>query len=153
MLMSAIGMLFSSVELTDIIYFVWLFIAGAAAFFTIALTSILRARRALNCWSKSTGKIVDIKTLTIKRHFLSLPFRPVVSHVISQHNYLFVNPSSTNMKSKYQIGDQVEILFNPDDPAQATIVDWTTLWLVPFIGLFCCVTCLGLAVLFYLGQK
>jgi hypothetical protein len=57
---------------------------------------------------------------------------PVVAYFAEGKGYRFVSTASAG-RSAYPVGDEVLVLYLPDDPSEATIGDFTNLYLLPTI--------------------
>ena len=57
---------------------------------------------------------------------------PVVAYFADGNGYRFVSSTSAGA-SAYPLGDEVLVLYLPDDPSDATIGDFTNLYLLPTI--------------------
>jgi hypothetical protein len=57
---------------------------------------------------------------------------PVVAYFAEGQTYRFVS-SSSSRSSAYPVGDEVLVLYLPDEPSEATIGDFTSLYLLPTV--------------------
>ena len=64
----------------------------------------------------------------------SWAYYPVVRFSTPQKEFVFTDGTGT-IPPKYEVGDVVEVLYNPNDPHDATINTWSRVWLGPLLSI------------------
>ena len=96
--------------------FLGMFILVGIIFFTIGITILnKRKKKEKNCIMKTNGKVVDIvKEIRIDTDGYTYYFHPIFEYNIGKLKYVKKSTVGTS-KPKYAIGQNVEILYNPED--------------------------------------
>ncbi|MEK7724304.1 MAG: DUF3592 domain-containing protein [Acidobacteriota bacterium] len=95
-----------------------LFIGIGAAIIASVILSKKRSKKALETSLRAIGKVVDYQKTSQKQSIIYLPkitFQTERNEVIE-----FVSANGLSFKS-YQIGDEVEVYYNPNNPDSAGI--------------------------------
>jgi hypothetical protein len=78
---------------------------------------------------ETIGVIVDYKRRMSRNGDL---YAPVVGYEADGQYYEMTSSMATSWKA-YEIGDEVSVLYSPDDPGSATINSFTSMWLLPML--------------------
>jgi Protein of unknown function (DUF3592) len=98
------------------------FLAGSGLFLALNLNYFLYGQR-------TEGVVVRLATKGSRR---GAAYAPVVAYTVNGEQYRMEGSIASGVPS-YQSGDRVAVLYLPDDPEEATIADFTQLYLFPSI--------------------
>ena len=62
----------------------------------------------------------------------SITYKPILQYEIAGRGYVFNSPNASSPPA-YDIGEEVELLYNPAEPGNARINNFWELWLVPIL--------------------
>lgn len=103
---------------------------GVVLLVAAAVTSVLELRFLARA-ERAPGTVIDVSRHTDSEG--TVTFRPVVRFTIETGETIeFVSSSGSSVASK-SVGDQVEVLYDPDDPKDAELSDFFSVWGFPVI--------------------
>jgi hypothetical protein len=79
----------------------------------------------------TTGTVVDLNESSDPEGSCCT-YSPVIEFTVNGKPYIFTGDNATNPPA-YQVGEEVEILYDPANPDTAQINKWTERWLMPII--------------------
>lgn len=119
-------------------------LAVALPFLIIGLVEVHKARVMVQEFVTASGTLIDneYRSHTDPEDSARVywAYYPVVSFTTAQgYLYIFTDGEGSDPPT-YKVGEAVEVLYNPDDPRDATIHSWMSIWMGPLwitvIGLF-----------------
>jgi hypothetical protein len=134
-------------------WFFALFIGIGLLFIVVGAFVIGGTQRFLATSIEADGRIVDFREHQDIDDDVPM-YSPVVEFTAGDGQaYRFTSSSSSSSIPK--VGRQVAVLYNPEQPRDAKIKSWTSLWMLPtiFIGLGSMLFLVGLALLLFIGRK
>lgn len=107
------------------------FVGGSLLLFAIYLYSDVSA--FINLSERTTGEVVrlDERWDTDSDGARSKAYYPEFSYKVEGRNYSVVSNSGSN-PSSFRIGEQVEVLYNPNNPIEGRINSFLQLYIMPF---------------------
>jgi len=108
--------------------FVIAFLAIGALFLIIALLLWNKTRSFLAHAKETTGTVVELLEVRDKDDGSST-WKPVVRFTPSDGSDITFAASFSSKPAPYDVGDSVEVLYLPDDPHEARIKGFSSLWL------------------------
>jgi len=107
----------------------------------------VKVRRKYAAWDVTSGKVIDVRVTSIT------PGNPYYFPVVE-----FFSPAGQKMTfesdvgsypQKPRVGKLVDVIFNPEDPRQASIKSWSAMWftLSAIAGMGCLALVLGVVIL------
>ena len=121
-------------------------VALAAAGLLVLLAVVFAISRAsfVSGAERTSGTVVGLRKRVSdrydssrRRRARSTSFAPVVTFRDSSgRSHRFVSATGSNPPT-HGVGDAIDVLYEPDDPATASVADFWSLWLVPVVlGIF-----------------
>lgn len=118
-----------------------LFLMGSS-FFVVSLFIIIRKKLRMKNWTKTTGLVLDVEVsrgmqqpMGTSRNTL---FRPKVRFQTTDGRGIDYEPALSSSWNNYQIGEQIEVFYNPQNPANVMFgtrtIDWIRLSFFAVIG-------------------
>lgn len=105
---------------------------------------------------KAEGTVVRIEEKSTRRNGrTSYTYCPAVSYVVNGSSYQFESSSCESEYGRVQVGDKMEVVYNPDDPSDAGLDTFTANWMGPIMaGIFGLVfTVVGIGLLYSSRKK
>jgi hypothetical protein len=118
--------------------FVLIFIAPGLFILYLGYHEIIGKIEHYKVSKKTIGKVIEFKTwekFDSKRAKNSIMYSPIVKYKVPNSNEEFTHESnlSTSDTPDYEIGEEVEILYNPEAPHDAYINSYSELLFGPFL--------------------
>jgi Protein of unknown function (DUF3592) len=117
------------VSLDRLVRHAWLlFPIVGGVFFVVGVVILVDTARFVSEADRATGTVIDLSRSVDEEG--SVTFSPVVRFTTAQGRTIeFVSSSSSS--SPPQQGDDVEVLYDPDDPGDARLAGFFDLWFLP----------------------
>ena len=112
--------------------FVIAFLAVGALFLIIALLLWNKTRSFLARAQQTTGTVVELREVR-DNDGGSSTWKPVVTFAAGNGRDITFAASFSSKPAPYDVGERVEVLYLPDDPQEARIKGFSSLWLGPSI--------------------
>ncbi|HEX9060963.1 MAG TPA: DUF3592 domain-containing protein [Clostridia bacterium] len=90
----------------------------------------------LNKACSAEGTVIDMKMSKGKGHDKDTTFAPVVQFKLTEGENITFTSSVGSSPPQFKIGDSVKVLYNPDNPGNAEINSFLSLWFLQIIFLF-----------------
>lgn len=104
-------------------------------FLIIGLTDFHKAQLMVKSFESATGTVIDneyrINPDPEDSAKVYRSYHPVVSFTTIQGNLYVFTDDVGSYPPDYAIGELVEVLYNSDDPRDATIYSWMSVWMGP----------------------
>lgn len=116
----------------------WAFVGAGSAIEFVSVMLVRRSLRKLRAGGKATGEVVGSETTidTSGRGSAKTFFLPVIRFT-TQDGRVIVFTSDTGGRVERPKGSIVTVLYNPERPQDATLNEFTALWLFPIITAAC----------------
>lgn len=112
-------------------------LAVSLPFLVIGLNEARKAQLMVRNYNTVSGTVIDNDYMSrtdpqdISRIYWL--YFPVVSFTTADGNlYIFTQGGGSDPPA-YEVGEAVEVLYNPENPHDATISSWVNVWMVPMI--------------------
>jgi len=106
----------------------------ALPFLLIGIWEAAKAQSMVKTYSSTAGMVIGndyLSTTDLEDSSkVSWAYYPVVRFSARGHQFTFTDGVGTH-PPEYENGDEVEVLYNPDDPYDATIKSWKRVWFGP----------------------
>jgi hypothetical protein len=103
-------------------------------FLGIGLYETITTRRQVETYVRVSGTVVDNSySPSDSSDSTSGAYYPVVEFKPKDGRPVRFTDQIGSLPPDYEIGDTVEVIYNPQDRNEARVVSWTRLWLVPTI--------------------
>lgn len=131
-----------NIQPMDALVYTQSMISGIIAFL------LFRAQKARSeTWLRTWGEVIDFK---IRSGGEGSTKHPVIQYkTISGEDAIFESAFGSS-SWKFNVGDRLEIIANPNDPSDAQIVSFMTQWLIP--GIFAVAAIGGPIAFFFMGH-
>ncbi len=110
----------------------WLFAGIGVALLVGALALALSTRRFIASADRSTGTVVELIQVRDKDDG-SVTYKPVVEYTSKRGQRITFTSSFSSNPPSYSVGESVDVLYAPDEPNDARIDGFGSLWLGPLI--------------------
>lgn len=118
-----------------------LFLMGSS-FFAGSLFIIIRKKMRMKNWTKTTGVVTDVEVSRGMRQQMGTPrstlFKPKVRFRAADGRVVDYEPALSNSWNNYKKGEQVEVFYDPQNPANVMFgprtIDWIRLSVFAVIG-------------------
>ena len=111
-----------------------LFVMGSS-FFVVSLTILIRKKMRMKNWTKTTGLVVDVDSklgmlqpIGTTRNTL---YKPKVRFQTADGSVIDYEPAISSSWNNYQTGEQIEVFYSPQNPANVMFgtrtIDWIRL--------------------------
>lgn len=113
------------------------FLIVGTIFTAVGVNRIRQQRRFVATAKTATGTVIEINEefQRVNRERRLLKYPVVRFSTLDGQEIEFQSSTGTN-PSRYRVGDQVTVLYQPDDPQQAEIQSFLSLWCLTIIMLF-----------------
>jgi hypothetical protein len=130
-------------------------------FLVIGTSEIFQAKGAADQYTRTPGSVVGNDYLGITdpedSTRTSWAYYPMVRFTSKSGQELTFTDGVGTYPAEFEIGDVVEVLYDPDQPQQAKINSWKRIWFAPFwifgIGLVPIIALLGWAIWQYQREE
>lgn len=117
-----------------------LFLMGSA-FLAVSVFVIIRKKMRMKNWTKTTGVVTDVEVSRGMRQPMgtsrSTLFKPKVRFQAADGRVIDYEPTLSNSWNNYQKGQQIEIFYNPQNPANVMFGTRTADWIrLSFFAVF-----------------
>jgi uncharacterized membrane protein len=102
----------------------------AVVFFGLGLWQTQSVLYEVKHFSKTEGQVVDVVSIKGRRGVTF--YSPQVRFLSQSGEVVIFVERTQNSNNTYQKGDRVKVLYNPENPADARVSVWWSLYLVPF---------------------
>ncbi|MBN1535980.1 MAG: DUF3592 domain-containing protein [Anaerolineales bacterium] len=107
----------------------------AVPFLFIGMTELFKAQSMIENFTSTRGTVIgtdflrniDAQDSTIS----SWTIHPRVRFTTPQGQEVSFTDSVGSYPADYEVGDKVEVLYNPENPREATIKNWKYIWFAP----------------------
>lgn len=107
----------------------------ATPFLFIGITELRKAQSMIDKFATTTGAVIGTDFLrnvdAQDSAKTSWTIHPKVSFTTPQGQEVSFTDSVGSYPSDYEVGDIVEVLYNPKNPQEATIKNWKQVWFAP----------------------
>jgi len=93
--------------------------------FLVSGIAYYKTEEFLKTAKSTTGKVIEI--VEVRGQGTSKTYSPVFSFSLGQENYV-IKSSVGSSQPQYRVNDKVGILYTPNNPNEAKINSWSTLW-------------------------
>jgi Protein of unknown function (DUF3592) len=101
----------------------------AVVLLAIGAATLVHEARFVRGAERATGTVIDLESRTSDG---DLAYYPVVRFTTAEERTVEFTSSSTS-SSPPDVGDHVEVLYDPDDPRDAQLSGFFSLWLWPIV--------------------
>lgn len=106
----------------------------------------------------STVNAEGLVTDMIKQEYYDgIQYRPVVSFRTPSGEKIVFHARTSSFPAAYRVGEEVDVLYNPDEPDKARIKSfssiWATTWIIGFMGSVFTLSGLALLIGSYLARR
>lgn len=110
----------------------WLFAGLGAALLVGALALALNTRKFIASADRAQGTVVEMIPVRDKDDG-SMTYKPVVEYTSKRGQKITFTSSFSSNPPSYSVGETVDVLYAPDEPLDARIDGFGSLWLGPLI--------------------
>ncbi len=119
----------------------------------LAVSIFFRQRKRIATWELAQGEVTELIPVRAQGEYLwtktekgmkvrrKYRYRPVVRFKPHKGRTVTFTSGPSSRPAPYAAGDKVKVFYNPDNPAEAQINSFVTLWfstlMLAFFGLFC----------------
>ncbi len=111
-----------------------LFVMGSS-FFVVSFTILIRKKMRMKNWTKTTGLVLDVESklgmlqpIGTTRNTL---YKPTVRFQTADGSVIDYQPAISSSWNNYQTGEEIEVFYNPQNPANVMFgtrtIDWVRL--------------------------
>lgn len=110
-------------------------LAVAVPFLFIGITQLCKAQSMIENFTTTRGTVIGTDFLRNvnpqDNSNSSWTIHPKVSFTTSQGEEISFTDPVGSYPADYEVGDKVEVLYNPKNPQEATIKNWKQIWFAP----------------------
>ena len=102
--------------------------------FVICLFFIYKTSSFVIATEKTNGKVIRIDSYRSTARGRSMQYAPVFEYNDSQGNSYISEPGWYSSKSKYNVGQSVEIIYSKQDPSKLKINNFFVIWRIAILS-------------------